>query len=142
VTEQSPAAIAGDLARTPREGVGKKVLVIDDEEAILHMVREALMQHGYEVDLAPDGETGLRRMEDTDYDLTLCDWKMPGINGQQVYERLRASKPDQCERIIFITGDVINEKTRRFLQDSRKVCLSKPFSLSEFRSAVSQALAE
>jgi two-component system NtrC family sensor kinase len=130
-----------NLTTSLREGVGKRVLVIDDEEAILHMVSEALTEHGYQVDLALDGETGLQRLNQTAYDLTLCDWKMPGLNGQEVYERLRISNPSLSERMIFLTGDVINEKTQRFLQECNKICLTKPFSLDEFRSAVSQAMA-
>jgi CheY-like chemotaxis protein len=117
------------------------VLVIDDEEAILQMVREALSEHGYEVDVARDGESALLRLNNTPYDLALCDWKMPGLNGQQVYEKIRASNPALSDRIIFITGDVINDKTQKFLQERKKVCLSKPFSLTEFRDAIGRALA-
>jgi two-component system NtrC family sensor kinase len=137
------AAAAKTVNRLPnrREGVGKKVLVIDDEDAILQMVREALSEHGYEVDVARDGESALRRLGQTPYDLALCDWKMPGLNGQQVYERLRVSNPGLSERMIFITGDVINDKTQKFLHDCKKVCLSKPFSLEEFRDAIGKALA-
>ncbi len=124
-----------------REGVGKKVLVIDDEEPILHMVREALSQYGYEVDIARDGESALRSVNQRRYDLALCDWKMPGLNGEQVYERIRVSNPNLSNRMIFITGDVINDTTQKFLQEHKKVCLSKPFSLNEFRSAISKALA-
>ena len=40
------------------------------------------------------------------------------------------------------TGDVANDKTQRFLRESKKVCLTKPFSLTEFRAAIGQALAE
>jgi len=120
----------------PREGAGKKVLVIDDEEPILQMVRETLTPRGYDVDIAPDGETGLNRMSQTRYDVTLCDWKMPGLNGREVYERVRAKNPAQSERIIFITGDVVSEKTRRFFEDQRRICLPKPFTLSEFRAAI------
>jgi two-component system, NtrC family, sensor kinase len=123
------------------EGLGKKVLVIDDEEAILQMVRETLSESGYEVDVARDGESALSRFGQTSYDLALCDWKMPGLNGQQIYERLRASNPALSERMIFITGDVINDKTEKFLRESRRICLSKPFSLVEFRAAISKALA-
>src|SRR5262249_19669530 len=123
-----------------REGVGKKVLVIDDEEPILHMVREVLGQHGYEVDIEPDGESALRRARDVSYDLALCDWKMPGLNGQQIYERLRLLNPALSERMIFITGDVINDKAQQFLQERKKVCLAKPFSLRDFRVAVGKAL--
>jgi len=124
-----------------REGKGKKVLVIDDEEAILQMVREALSEHGYEVDVARDGESALQRLRQKPYDLALCDWKMPGLNGQQVYERIRASNPTLSDRMIFITGDVINDKTQKFLEERKKVCLSKPFSLTEFRDAIGKALA-
>jgi DNA-binding response OmpR family regulator len=104
------------------------------------MVREALVPHGYEVDIVPDGETGLRQLSQKNYDLALCDWKMPGLNGQQVYERVRAINPALSERFIFITGDVINEKTRKFLETQNKLCLPKPFTLVEFRAAIKKVL--
>lgn len=121
------------------EGRGKKVLVIDDEEAILQMVRETLTERGYEVDVASDGEAALRAVGRSRYDLALCDWKMPGLNGQQVYERIRAANPALSERMIFITGDVVSEPTQQFLREGPKVCLTKPFSLAEFREAVRDA---
>ena len=133
--------MAGEPSPEGREGLGKKVLVIDDEEAILEMVRDTLSGHGYEVDIARDGETALRQLRLSVYDLALCDWKMPGLNGQQVYERIRVTNPRLSERMVFITGDVINDKTQKFLQDRHKVCLSKPFSLAEFRAAFGKAMA-
>jgi len=138
---EEPGRTISQATAPEREGVGKRVLVIDDEEPILHMVRDALSEHGYEVDFAQDGETALQRLRQTPYDLTLCDWKMPGLNGQQVYERLRVSNPALSERMIFITGDVINHKTQQFLHERKKVCLTKPFSLAEIRDAIGKALA-
>lgn len=125
----------------PREGAGKTVLVIDDEEPILQMVREALTPGGYEVDIVPDGEAGLRRLRQKHYDLALCDWKMPGLNGRQVYERLRDINPTLSDRVIFITGDIINETTRKFLEQQNKICLPKPFTLADFRAAIRKVLA-
>ena len=125
----------------PHEGKGKRVLVIDDEEPILHMVRDALTSRGYVVDVAADGETGLRRFSQKQYDVALCDWKMPGLSGQEVYERLRHKDRSQSERIIFITGDTVNEKTRQFLEEQKRVCLPKPFTLGEFREAIANMLA-
>jgi len=90
--------------RNAREGVGKRVLVIDDEDSILQMIQEALTINGYKVDVARDGETALRRLGQYHYDLALCDWKMPGLNGEQVYERLRSSNPEMSRRLIFITA--------------------------------------
>lgn len=125
---------------TMRDGVGKRVLVIDDEDSILQMIREALMLHGYTVDVARDGESALRRLNQYHYDLALCDWKMPGLGGQQIYERLQNSNPDMSRRLIFITGDVVNEKVQEFLRVRDKVCLSKPFTLTEFRTAIDRVL--
>lgn len=139
-TDEKTGVATGHSAPASREGVGKKVLVIDDEEAILEMVRDTLSESGYEVDVARDGETGLNRLQKTPYDLTLCDWKMPGLSGQQVYERLHATNPALSERMIFITGDVINDKTEKFLAERKKLCLSKPFSIPEFRAAIGKAL--
>jgi len=132
----APAAAPANL----REGVGRKVLVIDDEDAILQMVRETLSEHGYQVDVARDGESALRRVEQGPYDLALCDWRMPGLNGEQVYERIRTANPALSERMIFITGDVVNDTAQKFLRERNKVCLSKPFSLVEFREAISRAM--
>jgi two-component system NtrC family sensor kinase len=122
------------------EGVGKRVLVIDDEDTILQMISAALTMNGYKVDVARDGEAALRRLGQYHYDLALCDWKMPGLNGEQVYERLHATNPEMSRRLIFITGDTVNEKTQEFLSSRHKVCLSKPFTLGEFRSAINRVM--
>lgn len=139
-TPESLPAPEADSAE-PREGVGKRVLVIDDEAPILELVRETLSRRGFEVDVATDGETGLRLLGQRRYDLTLCDWKMPGLTGREVFERLRARDPAQSRRVIFITGDVVNEQTRRFLSEHGRPCLPKPFTLTEFREAVSRVFA-
>jgi signal transduction histidine kinase/CheY-like chemotaxis protein len=143
--------ISGDSAEIPRvaepvtldlhEGKGKKILVIDDEEPILQMIRENLLRNGYEADVANDGETGLRQLKQNNYDVVFCDWKMPGLTGRQVYESLRATNPDLCQRVVFITGDVINEPMREFLEKEERLCLAKPFTLGEFRDAIKTVLA-
>jgi two-component system, NtrC family, sensor kinase len=125
-------------APNARDGVGRRVLVIDDEDAILQMIEQVLTIHGYKVDVVRDGETALKRLAQYHYDLALCDWKMPGLNGEQVYERLNAANPDMSRRLIFITGDIVNQRTQEFLKASDKICLSKPFTLTEFRSAISR----
>jgi CheY-like chemotaxis protein len=83
----------------------------------------------------------LQRMSEKQYDVALCDWKMPGLNGQQVYERARALNPALSSRMIFITGDVINERTRKFFEQQNKICLPKPFTIAEFRGAIKKVLA-
>jgi CheY-like chemotaxis protein len=115
--------------------------MVHDEAAILEMLGDALGEYGYVVETASNGEAALQRMAANQYDLALCDWKMPGLNGREVYEQLRTVNPEMRRRMIFITGDVINERTQKFLRDENKLRLSKPFALSEFRAAVEQAIA-
>ncbi len=132
-TELTPQA-------SSREGEGKRVLVIDDEEAILQMVLAALTRHGYQVEIRREGEAALACMQQNQFDLVLCDWKMPGLSGQQVYERLRRTDPGLADRMVFFTGDIINEKMEAFLRANHRLCLAKPFSLAEFRSAIARVV--
>ena len=124
----------------PREGLGKRVVVVDDEDAILQMVREALTRRGYQVDTAADGESGLNHINQSNYDLMLFDWKMPGLNGQEVHEQLRQKDSALAERVIFITGDVVNERVLDLVEKNKKVFFPKPFSMAEFREVIAKVL--
>jgi DNA-binding NarL/FixJ family response regulator len=66
----------------------------------------------------------------------VCDWKMAGTNGVQMYEHLRAVDPAIAARMVFMTGDVVNPSFQEFLRNRERVCISKPFSINEFRKAV------
>jgi two-component system NtrC family sensor kinase len=122
------------------DGRGKRILVIDDEEGILNLIRETLTQTGCELEVVRDGEAALDRLRQGHYDLTICDWKMPGLNGQQLYDQIRAADPAAASRFIFMSGDVMNEKMQRFLEATGSACIAKPFSLDEFRSAAGKLL--
>lgn len=124
-----------------RPGKGKRVLVIDDEESISTLIRQALVAQGFEVKVAAHGEGALSELKANDFDLAICDWKMPGLDGRQIYERLRAINPKVCERMIFITGDVVNAEMRSFLENEKRPCLAKPFTLPEIQNAVEEILA-
>jgi two-component system NtrC family sensor kinase len=124
-----------------REGTGTNILVIDDEETILEVLREELTSHGYNVEVASGGEAGLRRLRQNNCDVVFCDWKMPGLNGRQVYENLRAADPHLCRRVVFITGDMVNEPMRGFLEKEKRLCLAKPFTFDEVRDAIKNVLA-
>jgi signal transduction histidine kinase/CheY-like chemotaxis protein len=131
------ATATNGAAKTDRnEGANKKVLVVDDEESLLNMIKEHLSQHQYEVTTVANGETALRTLRETRFDAIVCDLKMPGLNGRQVYERLRTESPEACRRMIFVTGDIIGDSLRNFLEAENRPCLSKPFALGELRQKV------
>ena len=121
-------------------GNGRRVLVIDDEEGILEMQGEVLKELGFDVDTANNGESGLEHFTRRRYDAIFCDWKMPGISGQQVYERMKRAQPAAASRLIFVTGDVANENTRKYLEAERRPFVAKPFTLRELREALCTVL--
>jgi two-component system, NtrC family, sensor kinase len=117
-----------------------KILVIDDEENILELIKEALAGYGYNVETVCDGESALRAVKNQTYDLIICDWKIPGISGQSFYERLREMNPQALQRFFFITGDILGESAEKFLRVEKKICLFKPFSIDQFRTTVQEVL--
>jgi two-component system, NtrC family, sensor kinase len=142
--------LAGDIAEISHaaepkllaadDGAGKRILVIDDEDAILQMLRERLTQSGYSVDTVSDGQSALKQLRKKNYDVMFCDWKMPGLNGRQVYEKLQATCPEQCRRVVFFSGDVVNQQMRGFLEQEKRLCLAKPFNFEDIHRAIKSVL--
>ncbi|MDB6129093.1 MAG: hypothetical protein JWM04_200 [Verrucomicrobiales bacterium] len=133
----------GDAPKKARkfDGAGRKVLVIDDEESVLELVKELLSSHRYSVDIAENGQTALGLLaEKGPYDVIISDRKMPGLSGEQIYEQLLQTNPAAAERMIFMSADVISDMTQEFLRKYNKSCLSKPFSLDDFSTAIEQFL--
>ena len=115
---------------------GLRVLVVEDEPALAQAVSEALVDAGFKVDCASDGEEGLTRLTEADYDLIVCDLKMPRIDGMQFYRAMAAATPALARRVIFVTGDVAGTDAERFLEETGCRWLSKPFRLGDvLRSA-------
>lgn len=66
-----------------------KILVIDDQSVFRDIIKERLLQEGYEVETAIDGEEGLSKVKEVSPDLIICDMKMPKMDGFEVLEGLR-----------------------------------------------------
>jgi two-component system cell cycle sensor histidine kinase/response regulator CckA len=139
---------AGDAApaSTPAASVslegykGTRVLVVEDEPALAMAVSEALVDAGFVVDRAGDGEEGLTRLAEQSYELIVCDLKMPRIDGMQFYRAMAAATPALARRVIFVTGDVAGTDAERFLEETGCRWLSKPFRLGELLRAARDTL--
>ena len=90
-----------------------KVLVVDDNALILDLLMKGLMAH-CDAHAAADGADALLKIVDDPPDLILCDYRMPGLDGRQLYEKLRARQQTKQIPFIFLAnrGD-IEEKLRR-----------------------------
>ena len=79
-----------------------KILVIDDERSIRNTLKDILEYEKYEVDLAEDGNKGIEKVRNAEYDIVLCDIKMPGLDGIEVLERLNVLAADTP--VVMISG--------------------------------------
>ena len=132
----APAARAAQQPISLDAFKGLRVLVVEDEPALAQAVAEALVDAGFNVDRASDGEEGLTRLTEANYDLIVCDLKMPRIDGMQFYRAMAAATPALARRVIFVTGDVAGTDAERFLEETGCRWLSKPFRLGDLlRSA-------
>ena len=131
-----PAARAAQQPISLEAFKGLRVLVVEDEPALAQAVSEALADAGFNVDRASDGEEGLTRLTEANYDLIVCDLKMPRIDGMQFYRAMATATPALARRVIFVTGDVAGTDAERFLEETGCRWLSKPFRLGDLlRSA-------
>jgi DNA-binding response OmpR family regulator len=124
-------------------GNKKRSLVVEDEPTIARMCLRALGTEGFEVDLAADGKAAQVRLSGNQnrYDLCLIDIRTPGMNGIELYQYLQESGSEITQRVIFTTGDTINDEIKAFLEETGQPFLPKPFTLDELRSVIKTALA-
>ena len=119
-----------------------RILVVDDEKDIVEFIQDALRGKGYVIEIAGEGETALRKIGSTEYNLVLLDLKLPGMSGQQVYQQIESIRPSLTERVVFIAGDVTSPDVAVFLENTGTRYISKPFGVSMLRETVDSILAE
>ena len=100
-----------------------RVLVIDDETAILNMLTMALSTKGYQVDTANSGEEGMNKLHSNDYDLLITDMVMGKMSGENVLQEVRQLKGDSLP-VIAMSGTPWLMDTHLF-----DAVLPKPYSL-------------
>jgi CheY-like chemotaxis protein len=115
-----------------------RILVVDDEPHILHYMRATLEAWGHTVDVAGDGQTGLDRATQGEFDLIISDLRMPRLNGREFFEELGRRKPEAAARMVFSTGDTVHGDTLAFLERQAHPYLHKPFSLAELRQLLAR----
>mgnify|MGYP003795915897 CR=1 FL=1 len=119
---------------------GKKVLVVDDEVHIVHVVTVKLRNHGYEVLSAENGAEALDRVLSDRPDVIVTDWHMPAMTGLEFIERIRQLPETRTIPVILLTGRSfeISPEQQQSLQITQ--CLSKPFSPRELLGCVDDVL--
>ena len=123
-----------------KEVSGARILVVDDEPAILVFLKKVLGGEGYEIETTSSGEEALGMIKNKRYSLILCDIKLPGLSGVELYEQIGKTAPSLQKRVIFITGDVTSADTGEFLKRAKASYVTKPFDIAKLKEEVSRML--
>ena len=135
VPQLAPSAGPGENG-APREHRAPRVLVVEDEPTVGGLIADVLRDEGMRVDVLRDGESALDRAEQEEYDLVICDLKMPGMDGQKFFQSLGKRRNPLQGHVLFVTGDVVAPRTQEFLERHRLPYVAKPFRVEELSRAV------
>ena len=119
------------------ETKGARLLVAEDEANLRLVIQKELQRLGYRVDVAPDGEAALRRLEEGNVDVLLCDINMPRLDGMELLRRVH-ERPNPPE-VIMLTGHATVETAIEAMKLGAYDYLSKPYRITELDALVKQA---
>lgn len=118
-------------------GFSKRVLVVEDEETVRDLLIAILSSRGYEVDAAEDGLTALERIQKRDYELVVCDFRLPKLNGGILYEKVKELGLPYQQRFLFVSGSAeMGDGAHQFFVKNALPFLPKPFSGEQLFAAI------
>jgi CheY-like chemotaxis protein len=129
------------MTQTGTRPASAPVLLIEDEPAVLALVRAVLEGHGYHVVPTESGAEALRLLADGEFHGVVSDMRTPGgVDGAQVYAWIASNRPNLASRLVFITGDIANEETAATLRRTGAPCVEKPFRVNDFIAVVERTI--
>ncbi|MGE0790704.1 MAG: putative bifunctional diguanylate cyclase/phosphodiesterase [Sandaracinaceae bacterium] len=116
------------------------MLVIEDTEEVRRAVRRSLVRLGMDIELATDGEEGLRRILSSPPSLVLCDVNMPGLDGFSVLDAIRSDPRTATVPVVLMTARDDRASMRRGMTAGADDYLTKPFTAAELCETVQARL--
>jgi DNA-binding response OmpR family regulator len=135
--ERKPAPPAQAPERpSPATHLPGRVLVIDDEPAIVDLVTRLLKRNGYVVAGVQQARQAFDELQRHPYDTVLCDIRMPDMDGIAFHRRLESLNLEHGPRLVVMTGDTSNARTEDFLRTYDLPVLRKPFTRQELLAVI------
>jgi len=116
------------------------ILFVDDDRAILEIVREYLAESGYHVDVVDNGLTALERIKEKPYHIVFTDIKMPDIDGLELLSAIKEHRPET--EVIIVTGHGSMESAIQAMKYGSYDYLQKPFKLNVLKVIIDRILGE
>lgn len=117
------------------------VLLIEDEPAVMALVRETLERSGYSVVCAGSGVEALQILGSGEFLGVVSDmWTPGGVDGADVHAWIQENRPELASRIVFITGDLAKDETVATLRRTGAPWVEKPFRVQQFISVVHKTI--
>jgi CheY-like chemotaxis protein len=120
----------------PLAGRGQMILIVDDEPGIARALTFLLQRDGHTVETAANGHLALAKCQERDYDMILCDLHMPELDGLGFYQELQRQRSSLCQRVLFLTGDLLAPEVQAFLDQVALPHLHKPFTAAMIRKVI------
>lgn len=115
-----------------------RILVIDDERSIRNTLKDILEYEKFEVDLAEDGDEGVKLATKNNYDVVLCDIKMPKMDGIEVLEKLEENSPDST--VVMISGHGTIDTAVEAIKKGAFDFIAKPLDLNRLLITIRNAM--
>ncbi|MFQ5797348.1 MAG: response regulator [Bacteroidota bacterium] len=115
-----------------------RILAVDDDPAMLRMIRELLGKEKFSVTTADGGREGMKRFNRTPFDLVLLDIDMPEVSGFEVLTHIRPRSPDV--KVIMVTGLDDLKHGMRAMESGANGYITKPFNIQDFVDEVKRVL--
>ena len=117
------------------------ILVVEDETSVMGFLVAALERSGYRAAQATSGVEALRMLASASYMGVISDMRTTGgVNGADVHAWIAANRPELVSRVIFITGDTVNEETQDILRRTGAPCIEKPFRVQQLIEVVQSTI--
>ncbi|MCL4477056.1 MAG: GGDEF domain-containing response regulator [Nitrospirae bacterium] len=113
---------------------GNYVLIVDDEETLLSMLKETFTSEGYECETATSAESALEHISNTPFDIMLTDISLPGMKGFELTVQARKMRPEMA--VIIMTGYIDDFSYDSAIEAGASDFIKKPFTLKELKARI------
>jgi|GEM_PF-3984209 len=134
------AAVSDDTSQQVQNNQYAKVLVVDDDEEACETLKDLLFGRGFQVAMETKAEAALQRLDAERFDIIISDIRMPGMDGVGFFDALERAQSHDTDRIIFVTGDAVNQRTQDLKLRSGRPIVDKPIDIDELIATIQVVL--